>query len=122
MVETPLSTVCYGRDLWDCLQILTDSTHSRTLFMKSLSRFFLAYKKSLEVFSLSLSKATTQFDKDLATLTPKHKDHDTLIAATEEVKKKVEEMGRELGDKGERIGRDLVEPLDLYYKHYSSTN
>jgi len=44
----------YGRDLWDCLSSLNESTTQRTFFMKALRSFFSSYKKSLDVFSQSL--------------------------------------------------------------------
>lgn len=38
------------------------------------------------------------------------------------IKFSLDDMLRGIVEKADLIQRDLVEPLDLYYKHYSSTN
>lgn len=34
----------------------------------------------------------------------------------------LDDMVKQIQDKSELISRDLIEPLDLYYKHYAMTN
>jgi hypothetical protein len=36
--------------------------------------------------------------------------------------KSLEELTSNIKEKGELIQRDMIEPLELYYKHYNSTN
>lgn len=35
---------------------------------------------------------------------------------------KIKEMNGDMEKKADLISRDLIEPLELYYKHYYSTN
>jgi hypothetical protein len=86
--------------------------------MKCLRAFFSHYKKSLDAFSSSMSKAIHQFDKDF----PKENIVDTLSTSLANVKGCMDNLVKNLNEKSEMIHRDLVEPLELYYKHYQSTN
>ena len=38
------------------------------------------------------------------------------------VKFVLDDLHRQLNEKADLIQRDLIEPLDLYHKHYQSTN
>lgn len=44
----PLS---YGKDLWDCLTVLTDNTNIKKNQMSALKSFFIAYKKAIDQFT-----------------------------------------------------------------------
>ena len=70
---------------------------------------------------MSLAKAIAQYEKDFIR---QREDsiNDTLSTAVCNVKFCLDDVIRGLTEKAELIQRDLVEPLDLYYKHYSSTN
>ncbi|CDW77618.1 rab-like gtpase activating [Stylonychia lemnae] len=89
--------------------------------MKNLKSFFASYKKSLETFTQALAKTLIQYEKDF---TKQGQDtvQDTLRTAMFNIKFTLEDMHRGILEKAELIQRDLIEPLDLYYKHYSSTN
>jgi hypothetical protein len=65
-----------------------------------------------------MSKAIHQFDKDF----PKENIVDTLSTSLANVKGCMDNLVKNLNEKSEMIHRDLVEPLELYYKHYQSTN
>lgn len=118
------SQLSYGKDLWDSLGILTDNTSQRTHQMKSLRTFFAAYKRALDSFSISLQKAITQFEKDFVSQREDHHLHiiDTMSTALVNVKGVMDNIVKSVNEKAEMIHRDLVEPLELYYKHYQSTN
>lgn len=48
--------------------------------------------------------------------------NDTLSTAIVNVKVMADEIVRSVQEKSELVNRDLVEPLELYQKHYASTN
>lgn len=48
--------------------------------------------------------------------------NDTLSTAIVNVKVMADEIVRSVQEKSDLVNRDLVEPLDLYHKHYASTN
>lgn len=86
--------------------------------MKSLKSFFSQYRKSLDVFSNSLSKAVSQLDKDF----PRENIVDTLSTAMANIRGCLENVVKNINEKSEMIHRDLVEPLELYANYYHSTN
>ncbi len=47
---------------------------------------------------------------------------DTMSTALVNVKGCFDNVIKSINNKSEMIHRDLVEPLELYYKHYQSTN
>lgn len=47
---------------------------------------------------------------------------DTLSTALVNMKAVFDEQYKHIVDQGDMIQRDLIEPLELYYKHYYSTN
>ena len=86
--------------------------------MKCLKSFFSQYRKSLDVFSNSLSKAVSQLDKDF----PRENIVDTLSTAMANIRGCLENVVKNINEKSEMIHRDLVEPLELYANYYHSTN
>ena len=117
-------SLSYGRDLWDCLQVLTENTNQRSQQMKSLRAFFSSFKKTLDSFSSGLNKATLQFDRDFVSTREDRHLHivDTMSTALVNVKGCMDNIIRGLQERAEQVLRDLVEPLELYQKHYHSTN
>jgi hypothetical protein len=69
-IQETASKPSYGKDLWDCITILTENTQHRTQQMKSLRVFFSSIKKSLELFSQSLAKANQQFAQEFVFVKP----------------------------------------------------
>ena len=51
--------VCYGRELWDCLPIIEESTAERTQNMRCLKTFFNQFKVAIDNFGMHMSKAVT---------------------------------------------------------------
>lgn len=47
---------------------------------------------------------------------------DTMSTALVNVKGCMDNLIKSINEKSEMIHRDLVEPLELYHKHYRSTN
>jgi hypothetical protein len=88
--------------------------------MKSLKTFFASFKRALDAFSQALAKANSQFDKDF--VVEKDLTHlhivDTMSTALVNVKGCIDNTIKSISHKAEMIQRDLVEPLEIYYKHY----
>lgn len=89
--------------------------------MKTLRNYFSSYRKALDAFVQHLNKANLQFEKDFAKAN-NAQTVDTLSTSIVNVKICVEHIIKDIAEKSEMIQRDLVEPLELYYKHYLSTN
>ena len=55
----------YGRDLWDQLGVIRESTELRQKQMQSVRNFFKCYKRSLDQFKDGVKKALLQFEKEV---------------------------------------------------------
>ena len=55
----------YGRDLWDQLPVIKESTDLRVKQMQAIRNFFRTYRKSLDLFKDGVKKALLQFEKEV---------------------------------------------------------
>eukprot|EP00347_Sterkiella_histriomuscorum_P016146 403354306 len=68
-----------------------------------------------------MQKAVNQYDKDFVK-SKQDEIVDTLSTSMFNIKFILDDLVKQIQDKSDLISRDLIEPLDLYYKHYSMTN
>lgn len=89
--------------------------------MKSLRSFFSTYRKALDAFGTQMGKALGQYEKDFVRV----KDHhvvDTLSTAMINIKMCLDDMLREVTSQSDFMLREMVDPLETYYKHYGQNN
>lgn len=55
----------YGTELWDCLNIVKESTDFKQKQTTSIRNFFKSYKKSLDAFKDGVKNALKIFEKDV---------------------------------------------------------
>ncbi len=67
-------------------------------------------------------KATDIFEKEFLSQKNPKGGIDTLGAAMTHIHRCFDEIATNFAQKAEVIQRDLVEPIELYYKHYFATN
>lgn len=125
---------CYGRELWDCLNILEKNTKGRMKQMNNMKDYFSSIRKNLENFSASITHATQIYKRKqgLAAADTDKNDipaadmDDEIINTTgtsiESFIRSMKEMANDVRTKADLLFRELIEPTDLYIKHYSATN
>ena len=131
---------CYGRELWDCLQVLEDNTAEKSKQLSNMKEFFQAVRIGLENFSLHVKSTIQQFnrvknsvkasqDKKRKSIVYSQKGAvgnidiiDTLSTSVEKFVEKVDTFANQYQAKADLLFQDLIEPLDMYQKHYKSTN
>ena len=89
------------------MQLLTGFTH----FCKN-------YTKVLQSFSCGIEKSGETFEKDMLTA---YNGFDTTSIAISNVKNGMDEIVQQVQDKINMVFGDIVEPLELYQKHYIQT-
>ena len=127
---------CYGRELWDCLTVLETNTKSRTRQMEFMQELLQAVKKGLDNFSSHITHATQIYKRKQETiwlqpgpglgnnLGAQGPDEmvTTLGAAVESYTSVLLDLAKQVKLKADQMFRDLIEPSDLYCKHYTATN
>jgi len=116
--QQQIDKLTYGKDLWCSLGLIEKSTREREIAMQGLRNFFHSFRKNLDNFTFAMAKSLSQFDSEVLSEDP----IDTLNSAFVYVRNHVEGLAKQVEMNSEMIMNDLVEPLDLYAKHYSSTN
>ena len=105
--------------------MLNDNSWIRLNFIKNLRTFVFSYKKALDTLTQSLSKATIQLDKDFLKsnyeMAGQPQLIDTLSGAMGKVKSSMEGLVRSLNSRVEALDKDIVDPLDMYNRHYKQT-
>lgn len=83
-----------------------------------LSTFLKAYKRQLEAFSSSLRKHAGSLQSNL----PKESGVDTLNTALAALPLSVQQVSAQYEAYSQSLQMEVVEPLDLFYDHFTSTN
>ena len=81
-------------------------------------QFCKNYTKVLSTFAHGLTKCSESLDKDMLL---NNKGFDTTTIAISGFKKGLDDLSKLVQDKINIVFGDLVEPMDLYYKHYQQS-
>jgi len=101
-------------DLWDNLQAIGENAKKGAGHLMGLHHFCKNYEKVLQQFQLGLHKCSDQFEKEML----REKGFDTTTIAVTNVKAGLDELVQAAQTKQGMLHNDIVEPLDLYCKHY----
>lgn len=82
-----------------------------------------SYKKALDSFASQLSKGLQQYEKDFLKA-PRHEQLvvDSVSTAMVNVKMCLDQTLKSVCDRSDQMQRDVIEPLELYFKHYALSN
>ena len=109
--------------------VIEKSTKQRGKQMENIKDLFVSIRKGLENFSAHMTRSTQLFYNKQRTLSSTYaasKEEDVIVTtlgvALDNFVKTMQEMAKDVRQKSEMLFKDLIEPSDLYIKHYSATN
>jgi hypothetical protein len=81
------------------------------------------YKKALDAFAGQLGKGLQQYEKDFLKA-PRQEQLvvDSVSTAMVNVKMCLDQTLKAVQERSDHIQREVIEPLELYYKHYALSN